>query len=58
MQKDLEGTIGKSFWSSLFGGPWNATAPGQIDRQIDIVKKLKIKLPSNGHGTRIVKEKI
>jgi len=40
MQKDLE-SIGRPFGEFIPGG--NATAPGQIDRQIDIVKKLKIK---------------
>ena len=40
MQKDLE-AIGRPFGEFIPGG--NATAPGQIDRQIDIVKKLKIK---------------
>ena len=40
MQKDLE-SIGRPFGEFIPGG--NATAPGQIDRQIEIVKKLKIK---------------
>ena len=40
MQKDLE-AIGRPFGEFIPGG--NASAPGQIDRQIDIVKKLKIK---------------
>jgi len=40
MQKDLE-AIGRPFGEFIPGG--NATDPGQIDRQIDIVKKLKIK---------------
>ena len=40
MQKDLE-AIGRPFGEFIPGG--NTTAPGQIDRQIDIVKKLKIK---------------
>ena len=40
MQKDLE-SIGRPFGEFIPGG--NATTPGQIDRQIDIVKKLKIK---------------
>ena len=40
MQEDLE-SIGRPFGEFIPGG--NATAPGQIDRQIEIVKKLKIK---------------
>ena len=40
MQKDLV-SIGRPFGEFIPGG--NATAPGQIDRQIEIVKKLKIK---------------
>jgi hypothetical protein len=40
MKKDLE-AIGRPFGEFIPGG--NATDPGQIDRQIDIVKKLKIK---------------
>jgi hypothetical protein len=40
MKKDLE-AIGRPFGEFIPGG--NATDPGQIDRQIEIVKKLKIK---------------
>ena len=38
MQKDLE-SIGRPFGEFIPGG--NATAPGQIDRQIEIVKNSK-----------------
>ena len=40
MQEDLE-AIGRPFGEFIPGG--NATDPGQIDRQIEVVKKLKIK---------------
>ena len=40
MQEDLK-AIGRPFGEFIPGG--NATAPGQIDRQIEVVKKLKIK---------------
>ena len=40
MQEDLE-AIGRPFGGFIPGG--NANAPGQIDRQIEVVKKLKIK---------------
>ena len=40
MQKDLE-AIGRPFGEFIPGG--NATDPGQLDRHIEVVKKLKIK---------------
>ena len=40
MRQDLE-VIGRPFGEFISGG--NATEPGQIDKQIDIVKKLEIK---------------
>jgi hypothetical protein len=40
MQQDLE-VIGRPFGEFIPGG--NAAGPGQIDKQIDIVKKLEIK---------------
>jgi len=40
MQQDLE-VIGRPFGEFISGG--NASEPGQIDKQIDIVKKLEIK---------------
>ena len=40
MQEDLD-AIGRPFGEFIPGG--NATDPGQIDREIEVVKKLKIK---------------
>ena len=40
MQQDLE-KIGRPFGEFIPGG--NATEPGQIDKQIEIVKQIKIK---------------